>query len=328
MQFRIPTPCSAKRPMDDEQLCHRFHKRLRIGETAALQSASPGAGVKLQIDAYEQTNRVLQQLHHEQLTRRQRLPTPTSTSLAASTESFTGGSSSSRDTDAMTSFTLADVVQCSHGLSGRCLNCSGRFVQNVPLPLYCVFCAAYSAPPSTRPTSSFGPPPMTIELSFPALVSLTALLAPEPGERLLHLGSGSGRAVVAWALLVPRGAASGIERCSMLHSAAVQAAGQLDPEVQQRIYLHHQCLFGSVGNWRQATVVIVNAAELDAGALEQVAEGLKTLAPGTRVAAVSRALCPQQSSTPSGFELALQGAFKTAAGSNTTVFIYRRLNTS
>merc|ERR1719188_100286 len=44
---------------------------------------------------------------------------------------------------ATTSFTLADVVQCCHGLGGRCLQCSGRLVQNVPLVHYGAFCEAY-----------------------------------------------------------------------------------------------------------------------------------------------------------------------------------------
>eukprot|EP00439_Symbiodinium_sp_Y106_P045859 s2509_g5.t2 len=183
-QHQIPTPCAPKRSMDEEQLCHRLHKRLRIG--------SPTAARQLAHGRYSQANSVLQQLHAEHLARRQQAPRPdypTDTTMTMTQQAWTaGGSVAHSDFAAMTHFVLSDVVQCSHGAQGRCLQCAGRLVQNVPLQVYSDWCTACSS----RASSSNTPPPRPCatsvrELTFPAMAALIACLAPEPGERSEYL---------------------------------------------------------------------------------------------------------------------------------------------
>ncbi|CAE7198928.1 unnamed protein product [Symbiodinium sp. CCMP2592] len=182
-QHQIPTPCAPKRSMDEEQLCHRLHKRLRIG--------SPTAARQLAHGHYSQANSVLQQLHAEHLARRQQVPRPdTDTTMTMTQQAWTaGGSVAHSDFAAMTHFVLSDVVQCSHGAQGRCLQCAGRLVQNVPLQVYSDWCTACSSPASSSNT----PPPRPCatsvrELTFPAMAALIACLGPEPGERSLSYG--------------------------------------------------------------------------------------------------------------------------------------------
>ncbi|CAE8611433.1 unnamed protein product [Polarella glacialis] len=228
----------------------------------------------------------------------------------------------------MTHFVLNDVVQCAHGPAGRCLQCSGRLVQNVPLQLYSGWCSVYSSPASSSTSPAPRPPggaAAARELPFPALAALIACLAPEPGERLLHLGSGAGRALAAWALLVPRGAACGVESCPLLHGAALAAVNRLDPEVQQRVFAHNGDLFDMQGDWHQASAILVNTDGLDDNRLRRVAEGLVAAGPGARVVSISRPLCPDARSAPLGFELARQAAYRTVGLGNTNVFIYRKV---
>mmetsp|Transcript_48060 Transcript_48060/g.153744 ORF Transcript_48060/g.153744 Transcript_48060/m.153744 type:complete len:290 (-) Transcript_48060:110-979(-) len=256
----------------------------------------------------------------------------------------------------MTCFQLPDVVRCAeHGLGGRCPQCSEQLVQNIPLPVYSTFCRVYSSLPwdalgsqrctlsasSSSSRSTLSPPPswQSVELSFPAFVALAAGLAPEPGERLLHLGSGSGQAVVAWSLLFPLAAASGVEGCPTLHRAASAAVARLDPDLQRRIHLHHCDPFGVQSDWHQAGVILVSAAGFDDDAMDRVLEGLQAVEQGTRVVTLSRPLpCQLPSRSPPGFALARQAACRTtgrAVGqtvrgirrglNNASVFIYRKL---
>ncbi|CAE7359568.1 unnamed protein product, partial [Symbiodinium necroappetens] len=87
-QHQIPTPCAPKRSMDEEQLCHRLHKRLRIG--------SPTAARQLAHGHYSQANSVLQQLHAEHLARRQQTPRPdypTDTTMTMTQQAWTAAGS-------------------------------------------------------------------------------------------------------------------------------------------------------------------------------------------------------------------------------------------
>jgi len=231
----------------------------------------------------------------------------------------------------MTSFALPDVVRCSHGPGGRCLQCTGRHVQNVPLPLYSSFCSAYPASPSsTMPFASSLPAlarrlhPSTAELSFPASASLVACLAPEPGEKLLHLGSGTGRMLAVWTLLVPQGAACGIEACPALHQDAVAAAVRLPPGVRARLFLHCGDIFAAQEEWHQATTIFVSTMGLDDGSIARLANGLQGVREGTRVVALLRPLCPDPNRAPTGFDFARQAAYCTGGAGNCSVYVYRK----
>mmetsp|Transcript_72228 Transcript_72228/g.169267 ORF Transcript_72228/g.169267 Transcript_72228/m.169267 type:complete len:328 (+) Transcript_72228:75-1058(+) len=318
-QHQIPTPCAPKRSMDEEQLCHRLHKRLRIG--------SPTAARQLAHGRYSQANSVLQQLHAEHLARRQQAPRPdypTDTTMTMTQQAWTaGGSVAHSDFAAMTHFVLSDVVQCSHGAQGRCLQCAGRLVQNVPLQVYSDWCTACSS----RASSSNTPPPRPCatsvrELTFPAMAALIACLAPEPGERLLHLSSGVARVVAAWALLVPRGMACGIERCAAHHEAAVTAVEKMDPEVQSRVLLHNGNLLDSQNDWHQASTILVSGEALEDSHVARVTTGLERTQPGTRIASIGRPLGDPNG--PLGLQFVRQVVYRTVGSGNAPVFIYRK----
>ncbi|CAK9004690.1 unnamed protein product [Durusdinium trenchii] len=309
-QLQIPTPCT-KRSMDEEQLCLRLHKRLRIG--------SPSAHTR----GYSQANSFLQQLHTEQMSRRQHLRRP-SNDASMSNQAFTAsGHAAVSDFGAMTHFVLGDVVQCSHGAMGRCLQCTGRLVQNVPLQLYSDWCGAFSSPASSSTTPQRLQGGNSVrELTFPSMAALIACLSPEPGERLLHLASGLARVVGAWVLLVPRGVACGVESNTNLHEAANAALERMDLEVQQRILLHHGCLLEMQSDWHQAGVILVSGEALDDVRVEKVAKGLERTQPGTRIASIGRPLLDPSRS--SALQFIRQAPYRTVGSGNTPVFIYRK----
>merc|ERR1719323_1292296 len=246
---------------------------------------------------YEEVNSFLHKLHTEKQERRTSYSAvmddcPTPFRIECDSVGSTVSAVVEEAANSTTRFCISDVVQCEHGACGRCLKCAGRLVQNVPLPVFTSFCRAYAGAPQLwgRPAAqrctmsssstarpSVSPPPawQAVELNFPALVSLAAGLAPEPGERLLHLGSGAGQVVLAWALVFPQGAASGVEGCLALHRAANRAAAKLRPEEQRRVHLHHCDPFGVQGDWDQASVVVVSAAGFDETAMGRVLEGLQ-----------------------------------------------------
>merc|ERR1712176_400513 len=181
----------------------------------------------------------------------------------------------------MTQFTLADIVCCDHGPGGRCLHCVGRYVQNVPLPIHNAFCTAYE----TKYMQSTG---FANELSLASLASLVAILAPEPGERLLHLGSGLACAAVAWALMLPGSAACGIEDDPSVHKVAQYAKNKLGSDVRDRVYLHCGDAFrsGSNGEWREASVIFVTLNKISTtSSFNHLLEGLSHGQAGTRVVA-------------------------------------------
>mmetsp|Transcript_130760 Transcript_130760/g.260870 ORF Transcript_130760/g.260870 Transcript_130760/m.260870 type:complete len:389 (-) Transcript_130760:164-1330(-) len=363
----VPTPCNSKRAMDDF-LLYRFHKRLRIegpnnGGAACVDSANNNAALANAVAAtaavpvsetprwaYGDMNSFLQQLHVEQMARRSRLPSIVSSEMVEDCGGAGGSSTAAAaprqplgnqlqvggqqaNGTAMTNFSLTDVVRCDHGLAGRCMQCSGRIVQNMPLAMYSDFCAAYrttvlgSLPPSSSVPSLPGPRRATPELSFAALASLIACLAPEPGERLLHLGSGTGRALVVWGLALQQGAASGIEPSPAFHQEAAATFGRLPPALQSRLFLHCGDIFASQEEWHQATTIFVSTNTFDDAYLARLAAGLQTVQEGTRVVAFSQPLCADLGRAPPGFALARHAPYCTTGTGNLSVYIYRKLAT-
>jgi len=341
MQFNVPTPCTVKRAMDD-YLCHSFHKRLRIDGPGSEPCPVAPSAAAVPPSPYGDMNSFLRGLHTEQLERR-----PRSAVVAMAAEDESGPEAAAAEAlalglqqpqgfglhwagagAAMTSFSLPDVVRCNHGPGGRCLQCAGRLVQNVPIPIYSAFCTAYPASSSSMPSSSSAWMPRVrcsaTELSFPACASLVACLAPEPGEKLLHLGSGIGRLVAVWVLLVSQGAACGIEVCAELHQEAVASAMRLPQSIHARIFLHCGDIFGVQDEWRQATTIFVSTAGFDESTISRLADGLQEVAEGTRVVALVRPLCADPNRAPTGFFFVRQAAYCTGGTGNCSVYIYRK----
>lgn len=330
----------------DDYLCYRFHKKLRIdgfsqnaigSAPQAFESVAVAAEESLARGvAYDDMNSFLRTLHAEQMVRRREADHTASSAMdsdywSARTASVASSSGSNVFTDqfqrlgvGMTNFMLGDVVRCDHSSGGRCLQCSGRFVQNIPMPIYSAFCAACC--PTTGGASSALALGRACagELSLPAMASLTANLAPEPGERMIHLGSGSGRALLAWALLLPHSASSGIEIKSELHAEATSSRQRLPPDVQPRVFLHCGDIFDAQSSWHEASILLVSVTSLDAVAMGRLVDGLQHMQEGTRVVALNGSLCADAGRAPLGFSLARRAAYRTLGGGNCTVFIYRK----
>ena len=77
------------------------------------------------------------------------------------------------------------------------------------------------------------------QILFPSFAALARDV--HGGPRFLDLGSGTGRATAAWALL--RGPATGVELRPELHATALQAAERLPVEARKRLRLHCGDLF-------------------------------------------------------------------------------------
>jgi len=322
-----------------------------VAAAAAAAAAAAPVSAETPRCAYGDMNNFLQQLHAEQMARRSRLPNLGSSEMVEDSAGACGSSTAAVASPqhggqlqvqgslngvqqtigtAMTNFALTDVVRCDHGPNGRCMQCSGRIVQNMPLTMYSDFCAAYctGVPASlSSPSSARAPRREAPELSFAALASLIACLAPEPGERLLHLGSGTGRALVVWALALQQGAASGIEPSLTLHQEAVDSFGRLPPALQSRLFLHCGDIFASQEEWHQATTIFITTNSFDEATLSRLAAGLQTVQAGTRVVAFSQPLCADPGRAPSGFALARYAAYCTTGTGNLGVYIYRKLGT-
>eukprot|EP00435_Cladocopium_sp_Y103_P038858 s1099_g10.t1 len=170
-------------------------------------------------------------------------------------------------TVAQMNFSVQEVVWCPHGAHARCVQCTGRHVPQTPLTSYVEFCKAYSAipyfeRPSAEEAAQLGVPARSLaagEILFPSFCALVGDL--QKGGTFLDLGSGSGRAAVAWALLQPTNRAVGVEIRPSLHQTALQAVGRLPPTVQRRLQLHCGDLFDFPLDG--ADVILVNSTGFD-----------------------------------------------------------------
>lgn len=345
IQFAIPTPCSPKRPMD-EQLCTRFHKRLRLeppvpDAVTGLPLCADASDPHALVPTYTNANSLLCRLHMERMHRKQvdfamndgaLTAHGTVSSCSGAHHSGCASNGTAAGAPITTHFTLADVVHCNHGAGGRCLQCSGRKVQDVPLQVYGAFQEAYAQRNFNGSCASAATTSVaamrrvaTAELSFAALAALFARLAPERNERLLHLGSGSGRTVAAWSLMIGESCASGVEGSAELHSLASSALANLSAEVQRRVFLHCGDVFATRGDWHHANIIIISSNVLDESTPDSIADALQIVEAGTRVVTFSRPLSSASSSrAPHGFTLEGKGLYRTVGNWNSFVFIYRK----
>merc|ERR1712224_728357 len=180
------------------------------------------------------------------------------------------------------------------GPAGRCMRCAGRSVFDVPVTAYSSYCRTFQdVPHFTHPTAeearSYMVPVRSLvagEITFAAFVALASTLNVSPGERFLDLGSGVGRAVVAWALTFPDCTAAGIEIRTELHERAVGVLAGLRDDVRKRIYLHCGDMFDQ--DWCEANVILVNSTGFCDELMARVAGKLQETALGTRVVLLSQ----------------------------------------
>ncbi|CAE8615935.1 unnamed protein product, partial [Polarella glacialis] len=139
------------------------------------------------------------------------------------------------------------------------------------------------------------------------------VLRPGPLEMFLDLGSGTGRAVVAWALLVPGGIAAGVEIREALHETACEVAAGLDPTVQQRVSLRLGDMFHCDG-WGDADVLFVNSTGFEAPLMSAVAKKLQEETKATaRVITLSQ---PFEEGSMPGWTLVHQSPYRMTWGND------------
>lgn len=282
---------------------------------------------RLEPGHYGASNDFLKSLHAE---RRQRGPPPASPPLPPASHggyhhTSAGNQTSVEVWEGMTNFTLSDVVVCRHGPQGRCLQCSGREPVNIPAATYATYCRAFHdighfTHPLAEEARRYAVPARSLvagEIELSSFAPLIASLRVAPGERFLDLGSGLGRAVVAWALLLPQCTAAGIEIRQSLHDGAVGIVGGLSPELQQRVHLHCGDIF--LCDWHEANVLLVNSTGFDDDLMAKVAAKVVHTVAGTRVITLSQPLLHCR-----GLELLSQAPYRMTWG-NCTVYVYQRV---
>lgn len=283
--------------------------------------------------SYGVANTLLRGLHAEQAARRRQ----TDPSMAAESTQV-GTAPDQADIEVWqgeTRFAMSDVVNCRHGPGGCCLQCAGRMPCNVPAEVYGEYCRAFQgvghfSHPSPEEARRYCVPARSLvagEVEFAAFAALVSSLGVVPGERFLDLGSGLGRAAVAWALLMPQCTAAGIEIRPSLHDAAQSILAGLRESTRQRIHLHCGDCFEC--DWSEATVLLLNSTGFDDALMARVAAKLSDTAPGTRIITLSQPLpsppgavtaCP-----PAGLTLVSQALYRMTWG-NATAYVYRRVS--
>eukprot|EP00928_Gymnodinium_smaydae_P007361 TRINITY_DN12653_c0_g6_i1.p1 TRINITY_DN12653_c0_g6~~TRINITY_DN12653_c0_g6_i1.p1 ORF type:complete len:319 (+),score=25.73 TRINITY_DN12653_c0_g6_i1:30-959(+) len=294
---------------------HQDAKRMRMDTS----SDEPMRG------QYNLANSFLNSLHEARL---QRQPAPRSlgSALGSPLETRQAEVADVEEWSGQTSFVLADIVSCGHGTNGRCLECTGRQVTNVPVTVYSEYCKAFEGVrPFTHPgpleAAAYAVPSRSLvagECSFASFASLLAdAHTSQIGERFLDLGSGVARAVIAFALLFPNCSSAGIEIRPSLHEVACSALARLKLDVQQRVSLHLGDMFTC--SWSEATLLLVNSTGFDEYLMARVAEKLEDAPAATTVITLSQ---PLPSIAPS-FRLVHTARYKMTWG-NATAFIYKR----
>lgn len=289
----------------DEWLCTRFQKRMRVDQDSACAEDT----------GYDKVNDLLRNLHAERMGRQTPSTTPSTIQAGGScpVADLQGGDvsidSESPDADltlteldhlevwqSTTRFALSDIVQCRHGLGGRCLLCTGREVCDVPVTVYSAYCSLFQgvshfSSPTAEEARRYAVPSRSLvagEVEFPALAAMLASAGVSGGDRFLDLGSGIGRAVLAFALIYPACSAAGVEIRVPLHEQAASVASRLAPDVRSRVHLHCGDLFDVA--WHEANILFVNSTGFDDSVMSRVTGKLRDVAPGTRVITLSQPL--------------------------------------
>ncbi|CAE7237792.1 unnamed protein product [Symbiodinium sp. KB8] len=147
---------------------------------------------------------------------------------------------------------------------------------------------ARGAPSSPTASSASGVVEMTYaEMAFEAFAEVMRGVHPTPGSRFLDLGSGTGRQVMAAALLFDFAGCVGVEMHHALNSvaqqrparaqAAVARAGGLPEDLPDMHFIENDFMHIS---WRDYDVVFANAADFPPSILQGIADQSRELPKG------------------------------------------------
>eukprot|EP00929_Paragymnodinium_shiwhaense_P109881 TRINITY_DN7645_c0_g1_i1.p1 TRINITY_DN7645_c0_g1~~TRINITY_DN7645_c0_g1_i1.p1 ORF type:complete len:323 (+),score=53.14 TRINITY_DN7645_c0_g1_i1:103-1071(+) len=317
--FLVPTPAGRGPSEPLQDLPEQLNKRLRLVEEMEVEETGAGQ--------YSAINSVLAGLRAVREDR-QRDVAGKVPAAAPDVEIW----------PSQTHFAMSDVVSCNHGTNGHCLECAGRSACNVPVAVYSAYCHAYQdVPHFTHPhpseANSYRVPARSLVAGEIGFASFAALLqdagvASSGGQRFLDLGSGTGRAVVAFALLLPSCTGAGIEIRPSLHDTATDVLKRLDKEVQQRVTLLCGDMFDC--SWDEANVLLINSTGFDDTLMARVLEKLHRVHVGTKIITLSQPLpgpIGQDGgiAPPFGFKLLHHAKYRMTWG-NATAYVYTRVH--
>eukprot|EP00929_Paragymnodinium_shiwhaense_P051847 TRINITY_DN26025_c0_g2_i1.p1 TRINITY_DN26025_c0_g2~~TRINITY_DN26025_c0_g2_i1.p1 ORF type:complete len:357 (+),score=51.50 TRINITY_DN26025_c0_g2_i1:51-1121(+) len=229
--------------------------------------------------------------------------------------------------DGLTSFTLGDLLRCSHNPFARCVQCSGRRVCNVPLEVQRIFEAAMEPAgwsPAQSSTAGRSRPSADViggeELSLAALAELCEHLELKSTSKVLHLWGGCGRLAAAFALLAPPGSTfCMIEPGATSHQKAARSLSRLSSSLHPRVFVRQGEPLAMQPCWREADTIIASCGGMADFTAKLLAEGLHDLRPGTRVVVFTRELY-----TLGPCEVVGAPRLLRSSTGNVTAFLYRR----
>lgn len=137
------------------------------------------------------------------------------------------------------------------------------------------------------------------EISFLSLAIMLEIVEPTEEDMFIDLGSGSGKAVIATALLFPIKQAIGIEYLPGLHAISQNIQNTLKKSKQlchQQAAVRVQFILGDflIADWSKMTIVLISAAGLWGETWEQLQQKLQQLPKGARVMVISKRLSSDQ----------------------------------
>ncbi|KAH9110217.1 hypothetical protein AeMF1_014913 [Aphanomyces euteiches] len=141
-------------------------------------------------------------------------------------------------------------------------------------------------------TSSWSASLLYGEVDFFGYASLLAKLNPQPGQIIYDLGHGTGRAVLAAALLYPQLHVVGIELVDSLYDVSCAALAEFHRRTlpsQGKVTLHHGDLT-QIDWWTKSSIVFVNATAFSTSLWSQVQTLASRMQPGTVFVSLTQTL--------------------------------------
>eukprot|EP01083_Nonionella_stella_P104270 298588_1 len=246
---------------------------------------------------------------------------------------------------------VQDQIICDHPKHARCLQCCGRQLVTNPRAIehFSTFRALYSGVDirHSKEISSSSKSALIKndidekslaygEIEFWSFARILEIVDPKPGERFYDLGSGTGKAVIAAALLHDFKSCVGIELVRPLHDVAIG---------RQRALLTEKC--NDLGNltsdirfccgdflsestipegsrqwWQDGGVVFIASTCLSDSIMDSIDGRARELSKGARVITLTHAL--KSAKNGSVFRIIEQRKYRMSWG-NVTVFIHEKL---
>lgn len=244
--------------------------------------------------------------------------------------------------------TISSMVVCRHQASKRikCFDCMPKALVDIPdQDALCELFHQIAAKLSTsheRSTADKRSVALAYsdrafrygEIQFWAFASILSRAIPDHANcgMFYDLGSGSGKAVLAAALLFPFEGVTGIELLPSLHESAVKSAQELtarcpptDISARTSPLVTFQCADIFTADWSDGDIVFVASTAFDESMMEQLSQQATRLKPGSRVITLSLPLpAVHGSSEQPHYQLLWSEPYRFSWG-NATVYLHQKL---